>query len=769
MFHKSITADVPPGSPVRAMIAGRARAGDAESPRSDALWRTAPWLAVLSVICALSVFWALQITHAPILLFGWAGLLIIAHWVVLRARRRAASIHAGPIQRSGYWAVGEAAMLAGLWGSLALFAIADQPGGVQIIVGGALATMMAGAFLLAMVPLAATVWAAIFGGALLYAAYASGLGSLSLLVVMLGGYLGVILIACLTIEHVLARQMQDVAEARTERGKIADLLAEYESQGAGWLWEVDAANLFTYVSPRICSLFGRSTQQLVGQSLAVTFGLDGRLGQALVARLPFTGVELQVPTAGGMRWVSLSGTPIIGRDGGYLGFRGVGADVTEARRTQDRLTHMASIDVLTGLPNRQRMRELFGHAVDTAERSGKPCAILFLDLDGFKPVNDTFGHPVGDVVLRTVAERLTRIVGASGQVTRIGGDEFAIVISDGQSRNIVEDLGLKLIAAIAEPVLVETQEIRIGLSIGCAFAPVDGTAVDELLLKADLALYEAKSQGRGTFRHFDPRMQRDAEDRLKLEQDLRQALKREELTLFYQPIVSAETQAIIGFEALLRWRHPTRGMVPPGLFIPIAEETGLIAEIGEWVIHTACRDAAHWPDDIYVSVNISPRQLVIPALPNIVNEALTSSQLKPYRLELEVTESVFMADGDGSLDVLRRVRTLGVGIALDDFGTGYSSLGYLNKTIFHTLKIDGSFVRESAHRHETVTIIRAIVALANSFRMTITAEGVETPEDFERMRELGCHKIQGYLFGRPMPHADTRGLLGAQQHRRLRA
>jgi predicted signal transduction protein with EAL and GGDEF domain len=346
-------------------------------------------------------------------------------------------------------------------------------------------------------------------------------------------------------------------------------------------------------------------------------------------------------------------------------------------------------------------------------------------------------------------------------VGRIGGDEFAVVLGAGPSREEVEKLGQRLIRAVAVPYPFEGTEIRIGLSIGCAFAPVDGTSVNELLLKADLALYQAKSMGRGIFLHFDARMQRAAEERVKLEQDLRQALGRNQFQVYYQPIVSAQTQKVIGFEALLRWNHPTRGSVPPSDFVPIAEETGLIAEIGEWVLRTACRDAAQWPDHVSVSVNLSPRQLVIPALPNAVTEALAASRIQPGRLELEVTESVFMSDSDGSLDTLRRVRSLGIGISLDDFGTGYSSLGYLNKTIFHTLKIDGSFVRDAARKSETVSIIRAIVALADSFRMTITAEGVETPADFERMQALGCHKIQGYLFGRPVPFAETLRLVGA--------
>jgi diguanylate cyclase (GGDEF)-like protein/PAS domain S-box-containing protein len=758
----------PPASPLTRGGKAALRARHAEEGfRAEALWKTAPWLAGLSIACALIVFWALR-DHTPLVpLMLWTGLVVAATWVVLRARHRATEVGTGPIARSGYWAVIEAAVLSGLWGSLVLFAMRGQPVAVQLVVSGALGTMMAGAFLLAMVPIAATVWAGMIAAALLYAANLAGAEPLPLLVLMLGGYLGVILTGCLTVEAVLARQIEQVAEERASREAIGQLLREYEEQGVGWLWQIDTNNLLTYVSPRICGLLGRSTSQLLGQSLPVALGCDSRLGGALVAREPFNAIEVEVAAAGGTRVVSMTGNPVIGADGSFHGFRGVGVDVTEVRRSQERLTHMASVDVLTGLPNRQRMRELFAHAIEAAERDNVPCAILFLDLDGFKPVNDSFGHPIGDVVLRTVAQRLASVIGGRGHVGRIGGDEFAMVVHDGKSRKVVEDLALSAIQAISEPMIVEGLDIRVGLSIGAAFAPIDGTNVDDLVLKADLALYQAKSQGRGAYCHFDARMQRDAEDRLKLEQDLRNALKRNELLLYYQPIVSASDQSIVGFEALLRWQHPQRGLVPPNVFIPIAEETGLIADIGEWVIMRACEDAASWPDRISVSVNISPRQLVVPALPNAVSEALLRSRLQPDRLELEVTESVFMSDSDGSLDVLRRVRGLGCGIALDDFGTGYSSLGYLNKTIFHTLKIDGSFVRESAHRSETVAIIRAIVALANSFRMKITAEGVETPEDFARMQELGCHKIQGYLFGKPMPVRDTYALVGTRAQRRV--
>ena len=763
MFHAPIESESKAASSIRPLTESGAP-GDGH--RAAALLRTAPWLAGLSIICALVMLWALGSSAPVIPLIVWTGLVIAANWVMLRARRRATAYDVGRIGQSGYWAVAESATIAGLWCALPFFALEGQPPAAQMLLAGALATMMAGAFLLVMVPLAATVWAGMLAAAMIFVGHRAGADPLMPLMLMLGGYLSVILIGCLTIESLLERQFGIVGEEQARRHAIEQLLKEYEEQGTGWLWQIDANNQLTYVSPRVCTLLGRSTRQLLGQSLPVALGFEGGLGSALVARQTFTGIEVAVATPTGPRVIALSGRPVFGANDVFEGFRGVGVDVTEIRRSQERLTHMASIDALTGLPNRQRMGELLGHAIANAERTNCACAVLFLDLDGFKPVNDSFGHRIGDAVLLAVAKRLAETVGRAGQVGRLGGDEFAIVVSDGQSRRAVEELAQRLIDAIAEPFMFDGLEIRIGLSVGLAFAPIDGTSVDDLLLKSDLALYQAKSKGRGTFCHFDSTMQRAVEDRLKLEQDLRQALKRDQFVLYYQPIVSAQTQAVVGFEALLRWQHPKLGLVPPNLFIPIAEETGLIAEIGEWVIKTACRDAATWPDDISVSVNISPRQLVIPALPNAVSEALVRSHLPPNRLELEVTESIFMSDTDCSLDVLRRVRGLGVGIALDDFGTGYSSLGYLNKTIFHTLKIDGSFVRDAAVRSETVAIIRAIVALANGFRMTITAEGIETAEDFERMREFGCHKLQGYLFGRPMPHADTLTLVGTKWDRK---
>ena len=482
-------------------------------------------------------------------------------------------------------------------------------------------------------------------------------------------------------------------------------------------------------------------------------------------RISFSNLEMELKTRRGTRWISLAGDPIIDMAGQFQGFRGVGSDVTEVRKTQERLTNLANMDVLSGLPNRGRVRQLLGEALSGATSSNVPCAIMFLDLDGFKPVNDTFGHPKGDAVLKSVSQRLVKEVGQNGHVGRMGGDEFAIVIKDAQSRRMVEGMAQRLIASVAEPYHIDKAEIRIGVSIGCAFGPIDGQSVDDLIQKADLALYQAKDQGRGTCCFFNSDMQNAAEDRLRLEQDLRAGLALNQFRLLYQPLISAVDQSLVGFEALIRWHHPTRGIVPPNHFIPLAEESGLIMDLGDWVIEEACRAAAAWPENITVAVNISARQLIFPALPNTVNESLSRHRLQANRLELEVTESVFLGDSDGALDVLKRLRALGVGIALDDFGTGYSSLGYLNKAVFHKLKIDGSFVRDAAANRETVAIIQSIVSLAKSFRMTVTAEGVETADDFTRMRDLGVHQIQGYLFGRPMSFERASELVHGSRQR----
>jgi diguanylate cyclase (GGDEF)-like protein/PAS domain S-box-containing protein len=775
MYHAPVPTDAEPEQPETAASepdgyeTGSERLRQAHLQNGQAAARAlfAPYFSITAVLAALLCAWAMLETVSLGLIVGWVAAVSFANWVSCRRAMEAVrwgdSRTARPRLQS--IAVIEAVGLAALWSALPVYTFAMAGPLVQVVTGGAMAAMTVAAIALSAVPAASIPFNATLTLAFCIAFY-FGSGSLepklavTFLLVGATGIFGVTRLTRWTFE-----QLKMIARSRAQAESIRALLKEYEHRGVGWLWQVDSENRVVYISSRMTSLLGRSTAQLLGHSLPATLGGSSALGRTLLARQPFANLEMELRTRRGTRWVSLSGDPIIDMAGQFQGFRGVGQDITDVRKTQERLTNLANMDVLSGLPNRGRVRQLLGEALSNAAASNVPCAIMFLDLDGFKPVNDTFGHPKGDAVLKSVAQRLVKEVGPLGHVGRMGGDEFAIVINDAQSRRAVEGLAERVIAAVAEPYHIDKAEMRIGVSIGCAFGPIDGQSVDDLIQKADLALYQAKAQGRGTCCVFNADMQNEAEDRLRLEQDLRAGIHLGQFHLLYQPLINAADQSLTGFEALIRWRHPTRGIVPPNEFIALAEESGLIMELGDWVVEEACRAAAAWPDHISVAINISAKQLIFPALPNTVNDALGRYRLAPNRLELEVTESVFMGDSMNAVDVLKRLRALGVGIALDDFGTGYSSLGYLNKAVFHKLKIDGSFVREAADNRETVAIIQSIVQLAKSFRMTVTAEGVETADDFTRMRDLGCHQIQGYLFGRPMDFDRATDLIRGIQTR----
>jgi diguanylate cyclase (GGDEF)-like protein len=433
-------------------------------------------------------------------------------------------------------------------------------------------------------------------------------------------------------------------------------------------------------------------------------------------------------------------------------------DITEYRRIEARVAHMAHHDVLTELPNRLLLRERLERALDGA-REGRSLAVLCLDLDRFKDINDTLGHQSGDGLLRTVAERLRKCVGESDVVARTGGDEFAIVQVSGEQPIASTALAARIIEAIDAPFEVDGHQVVVGTSIGIAVAPGDGTDPHQLLKSADLALYRAKGEGRGIYRFFETGMDAHMQARCKLQLDLRKALSEAEFELHYQPLVNLERGQISGMEALLRWRHPERGNVSPADFIPLAEETGLIVPIGEWVLREACATASRWPGHLKVAVNLSAMQFKGRHLVETVFSALAASGLEPQRLELEITESILLEDSEATLATLHRLRGLGVQIALDDFGTGYSSLSYLRKFPFDRIKIDRSFVKDIAEETGSLNIVRAVTAMAAGLGMATTAEGVETREQLERVRKEGCTEMQGYFFSPPRPIGDIERLL----------
>lgn len=574
--------------------------------------------------------------------------------------------------------------------------------------------------------------------------------------------------------------------ALAERDETVGLLLndhrdEGEDHGADWLWEIDANRRIVRASSRFAVAVGLDPgtinampllQLLSGKAWETGDFAPGlrELSDRLKARQPFRDLTVPVSLKDRQRWWAVAATPRLDEAGNFIGFRGVASDITDAREASDKINRLARYDALTGLPNRLLIHETLAKAMEDADKWRSRCAFVMVDLDRFKAINDTLGHQMGDKLLGRVAQRLGYVIGDQGLIGRLGGDEFAIVVRDATDAAAIERLAESIIEAVSKPYEVDGNTLYIGASIGIAFGPRDGRDAETLIRSADLALYRSKDAGGGVSNIYDPQLHVVAEERRVLEMALRKALSNGELHLNYQPVVSAETGMLTGFEALLRWVNPELGPVSPVKFIPIAEDTRLIGPIGEWVLRTACAEAARWPAPTRVAVNVSPEQLTNPGFVAVVASALATSGLSPDRLELEVTESVFMREGTGATRVLDRILDMGVKLSLDDFGTGYSSLGYLSRTRFSSIKIDRSFVQAASKKMpEAIAIIRAVVALASSLGMATTAEGVETEEEHHMVHALGCSKVQGYYFGRPLPVEEARQVAARSQPGRIAA
>jgi len=587
------------------------------------------------------------------------------------------------------------------------------------------------------------------------------------------------LVATIQVRATFLKARLAEAEVIEKDEVVSLLLREFEENEADWLWEIDPARRLRSVSPRFAFALGRSQADVEGKPLLEMIAGRGwesgqfpaslhDLAERLKNRENFSGILVQVIILGEERWWELSGTPMRDEQGRFTGFRGVGSDITEQRKSSEKIAYLARYDTLTQLPNRLQLTEALGEALRYAVQWRTRCALLMVDLDRFKSVNDSLGHMTGDKLLAQVSARLQSLMGEHQMVGRLGGDEFAIVIRDAGTQGVVRELAKRVIERLSEPYQVDHHTLYVGASVGSAEGPRDGTSVEDMMRNADLALYQAKDDGGGEHRRFEPALHASAEERRSLEASLRLALGRDEMVLHYQPVVDARSESVVSFEALVRWNSADHGFVSPGKFIPLAEDTRLIVPIGQWVMRKACEEARNWPEHVKVNVNVSPEQLLEPGFQEEVLQALAITGLRPERLEIEVTESIFLRDASIARNALEEVMALGCSVALDDFGTGYSSLGYLRKLRFSTIKVDRTFVQGAAQGSaESLAIINAVVAMAKSLDMTTTAEGVETAEEAELIRNLGCDKIQGFYFGRPMTAIDARKLF--TQMREMRA
>ena len=470
-----------------------------------------------------------------------------------------------------------------------------------------------------------------------------------------------------------------------------------------------------------------------------------------------------VTPGNGKRIVTATRLPVKDTDGKPKYLITVVHDITERKRSEQRIAHLAHHDSLTDLPNRAAFNECIGATIEMAGAAGDSFGLLCVDLDRFKAVNDVFGHRVGDALLRESARRIEQVC-QGAFVARVGGDEFAVVTPTAQQPQAAAALAERLLAAFESDITIDSHQMRVCITIGVAIYPQDGVDTTTLVANADAALFRAKSEARGSIRFFEIGMDQQLREKRALQQDLRKALEHNELALHYMPQANMDGK-ITGFEALARWHHPRHGLVPPDVFIPLAEESGLIGALGEWVLRTACREAASWPKALHIAVNLSPVQFQHGDLPTLVHQVLLETGLSPARLELEITEGVLIGDFTRAVAMLRRLKHMGVRVAMDDFGTGYSSLSYLQSFPFDKIKIDRAFVANLSHSQQSATIIRAVIALSRGLGMPVVAEGVETEAQRAFLAAEGCDAIQGFLVGRPMPIEDYARLVGRKPAR----
>jgi diguanylate cyclase (GGDEF)-like protein len=664
---------------------------------------------------------------------------------------------------------GLAALTAMVWGAVPIVLFAGSDADHGLVVLAAVVLVMASVHRLGAIPRAGLLFMTpiCVGSAIGFAIGGSLMDVIVAVTMPLFGWL--LLSPRARVNAATARHIVDQVSIAEQNDTIHGLLLDFDEDTSDWLWRTDSDGRLTNVSDGAGRAAGLPINKLEGAKFETVFVGRGAstasngiraVSAAFAARKPFRNQVVEIAGDDKPRCWRLSGKPVFDDAGGFHGYRGVGSDMTEVLNAESRMTHLANFDTLTGFANRANFQAYVGRQCVDAVGDGRCRALLCVDLDDFKSVNDSLGHDGGDELLRQVAARLTRAAPADAFIGRLGADEFAIWVQPTTPAK-AESVASHIIETLGAPFEIDGRQIDVGASIGIAFAPKHATDPHDLLVKADLALYSAKADSKGKACVFTPAFETVLIERRKLDGDLKLALARGEFTLNYQPIVDMSLGRIVSFEALIRWHSPDRGQVSPDQFIPAAERCGLIAPIGRWVLFEACKAATAWPRDVHVAVNVSPPHLRSPGFLQDVVVALQMSGLHPSRLEIEVTEGVLLDKGFSALDTLRTLRTRGVRIALDDFGTGYSSFNYLIDFPVDKIKIDRSFVRDFTGSPANQAIVDAILGLARKLSIRVTAEGVETKEQALALRRRRCDEIQGYLMSRPRPGSDVPDMIAS--------
>jgi len=732
----------------------------------QAIIQMTPAMTAGSVLIALLLLATTMDTFVFPFMLVWAGVLFFVMFMGMRtwyrSRNRQERRLASPSAMRR--AVANGLIVGCLWGFVPVLLLPIQADAVKLVTGiGIAGVLCAAGFVLAVLPAVAIAFTVpiILGTAwgvlnLPDVAQAGGLAFLLMCYAAVMPFIGV------SMARNFVQRLISESRIREQKDIISLLLKEFEANSSDWLWEFDRNGLIDRVSERFSAAAMVPAPMLVGRDFCSFLRGVGEGNEPIVAEVQqdisrhatFQDIVVQVDKQGSECWWRLTGKPAYDEQGDYIGYIGTASDITTERLAERRISFLAHNDALTGLLNRGKFTDHLKQCVARMERYGSPFTLLFLDLDQFKSVNDSRGHLIGDKLLIQVGQRIRACVREKDIVARLGGDEFAVILNRPSENDETAALAARLVESISEHYVIDEEIISIGVSIGIAIAPINGTRPDQILRNSDLALYRAKAEGRGIYRFFESHMDSDVRERRVLEIELRHALSDNELVLHYQPLVSTETDRPSGFEALIRWNHPIRGLVPPAEFIPIAEQTGLIKQVGDWTIVQACRAAAAWPEPLIVAVNLSAKHFQMSDIAAVVRDALEETRLDPARLELEITESLLIERPEDVIEKLLEIKQLGVSIAMDDFGTGYSSLSYLLKFPFDKIKIDKSFVTASSEDPVARDILRSIASLGKTLKIRITAEGVETKEQVEFLRDIACNQLQGFFFAKPLTESE---------------